>query len=347
MTGQVHLLAGESQFLSHLVPIWQALPEENRGGIYAGDDRPRRGPVCWEATQLSIEVERLPWPPTSPNDVTVVSAVGDLHRLLRWRPGARVAFAEHGCGMTYASAGPSFVGSAERPNVELIFVPSERLAELQHRATPGIAVVSLGDSPKLDQYRNGWWRTHWNSLGPEGRRIDQCPTICLTWHWDSPAFPETRSAFYWYRAHLPHLVASRPDLRFVAHAHPRVAGHVKSIVERSGIPFIIRFDEVINTADVLAVDNSSVLYEWASLDWPCVVMNCPRYRRDVLHGLRFWDHVPGPQVDDPHHLGDALDEALADAPPWPEKRRAAADYVYSLRDGRAAERAAQALLCLL
>lgn len=113
---------------------------------------------------------------------------------------------------------------------------------------------------------------------------------------------------------------------------------------RVGIEPVQRFDRILEQADVLAVDNSSVLYEFAATDRPVVAINAKSYRRDVHHGLRFWDHIPGVQCDSPADLPGAILTALDDAPEWQATRRAAMDVVFPIRDGRASERAASALL---
>ena len=85
------------------------------------------------------------------------------------------------------------------------------------------------------------------------------------------------------------------------------------------------------------------MFEAASVGIPVVAMNAPAYRRDVHHGLRFWDAVPGPQVDDTDQLlatiHGVLDDprtALTFAPP-------ALTAAYVARDGHAATRAASAV----
>ena len=51
------------------------------------------------------------------------------------------------------------------------------------------------------------------------------------------------------------------------------------------------FDEVMERSTLYICDNSSTLYEFASTGRPVVVLNAPWFRRDIEHGLRFWEHA--------------------------------------------------------
>jgi len=93
----------------------------------------------------------------------------------------------------------------------------------------------------------------------------------------------------------------------------------------------------------------STLFEFASAGEggdgrPVVVMNCPHYRKAVNHGLRWWEASGvGINVDDPADMVAAVRRALEDRPEQREKRRQAVDLCYAYADGRASERAGEAI----
>ena len=75
-----------------------------------------------------------------------------------------------------------------------------------------------------------------------------------------------------------------------------------------------------------------------------VVLNSPRYRRNIDHGLRFWEASGvGINVAVTDDLEDAVRLALTDPPEQRAAREAALDLVYAYRTGGAA-RAAAALV---
>jgi glycosyltransferase involved in cell wall biosynthesis len=103
-------------------------------------------------------------------------------------------------------------------------------------------------------------------------------------------------------------------------------------------------DRVLSEADLLVVDNSSCAFEMAAIGKPVVLLNLPSYRRDVEHGLRFWSHPPGIQVDHPSELADAICLALKDPPAHRAIRARAVAEAYAYVDGHASERAATAIM---
>jgi CDP-glycerol glycerophosphotransferase (TagB/SpsB family) len=107
---------------------------------------------------------------------------------------------------------------------------------------------------------------------------------------------------------------------------------------RAGINVVRDFADVCRQADLYITDNSSSLYEFAATGRPVVVLNAPWYRRDVHHGLRFWDAIPGPQVDHSRDLVPTVLKALETD--TTDLRESALAKVYAYRSG-AAERAAR------
>jgi CDP-glycerol glycerophosphotransferase (TagB/SpsB family) len=94
----------------------------------------------------------------------------------------------------------------------------------------------------------------------------------------------------------------------------------------------------------MVADATSAMYEFASLDRPVVTCNAPQYRRDVNFGTRFWEHIPGIQIDEPEELLDGVRLAIYDAPELQELRRSAVNAVYTYMDGKCAQRAAAAIV---
>lgn len=111
------------------------------------------------------------------------------------------------------------------------------------------------------------------------------------------------------------------------------------------IEFIPEFEDVVRRADIYVNDSSSTLYEFAATGRPVVTLNAPWYRRDVNHGLRFWEHADvGIQVDHPDDLETAILKTIAH--PDRAARDVAVEAVYP-HLGQSAARAATVLLNLL
>jgi glycosyltransferase involved in cell wall biosynthesis len=168
------------------------------------------------------------------------------------------------------------------------------------------------------------------------------PVVAVSFHWDGPAFPETKTSFPHFQPALP---ALKQSFKVIGHGHPRIMNYLAAEYRRLGIEVVRDFGDVLKRADVYCTDNSSTLFEFASTGRPVVVMNAPWYRRDVRHGLRFWDCADvGIQVDRPEDLVSAVVRALEDPSEQQVLRRAAVDKVYGVHDGTAAKHAAEAIL---
>ena len=306
---RVDFLSTEGHYNDHLQPIWDALPEEAKGNWFQHV------------------------PPSQPTgNVTLVCSVGNLNMLR----GAPAIYMEHGSGYSYVnSAGqrfhPSYAGSSDRRGVILFLNNHELTHKLNLDAHPNVPGVIIG-TPKLDAWADRKWE------------MPQNPIVTYSTHWNCKVVPETRSAHSEYRWAL------RPgtrDERFTwnGHAHPRAWPIVRPDYRRFEIPEIRHFSEVLDTASVYVADTTSTLYEFAYTGKPVVCMNASFYRRDVQHGMRFWDYVPGLQVDHWKELNGAIERALDGE--GEELRRRAVDVVYPIRDGSSARRAVEAILNVL
>lgn len=134
--------------------------------------------------------------------------------------------------------------------------------------------------------------------------------------------------------------------KVIGHGHPR-DDHAKKRWESMGVEWVATDDEVFRRASLLIADNTSLMYEFASLGRPVLALNAPWYRRDVEHGLRFWSHVPGMQIDTPERLWDLDLDAYVSSPEVEMLRERAAVEAYAHVDGHAAQRAASFIVDLL
>lgn len=306
--------ASERHFLDHLRPIWNALePHERATFETAGELRPHTHDLA---------------PGTSePADATLVASWGDLKRARTKTP---VIYMEHGAGQTYTGVDSgSYIGAHDRGGVIATLVPGRLALEQQHRAQPGIPTFAIG-CPKLDP---------WHRLVNEALEAPDPQLAAITWHWDCHIIPETRSAYLHYAPILGRLARHR---NILGHAHPRADKRMSRLCLRYNRPYTDRLDDVFREAQILIADNTSAIYEFASLGRPVIVLNAPWYRRDVEHGLRFWSHVPGIQVDEPQRLLDAIDRALHHDT-WAGWRAEITDAVYATTAGDATTRAVTAI----
>jgi len=306
---RVDALATASQYRDHILPVWDALPAEVRGNLFThgAPDRPT-------------------------GNITIVSASGDLRRLR----GSPSVYIEHGIGFSFVDRHgrrwhPSYTGHHDRPGVILFLNGNEQIHSLTRQSHPNVRGVLIG-SPKMDS----WVNVH--------EKNNDRPVVAYSTHWDCKVVPETRSAHPEFRWAL------RPGARnenwdWWGHAHPRAWGLVKNDYKRFGIPAVRSFYDVLAGSDVYVADATSTLYEFAYTGRPVVVVNASFYRRDVNHGLRFWDYVPGLQVDRWQDMNSVIAAALDGE--GEDLRARAVDFAYPLRDGKAAQRAADAICELL
>lgn len=317
-------------FVSHLAPIYLALPDEIRGPFYA------KGRAVPRARQLGIDVtEGLP---RRLEGIVMVASYED-HRAVGPQPTILV---NHGAGQRYsgdinAADHPAYSGGEGRERVALFLSPSEADAEICRRG--GARACAMG-VPYLDRYHSG----------PQRER-NSPPVVVISFHHDAHTCNETRSSYGHYREHLIELSRRKDELPFtlMAHAHPRWGPYIERFWKRLGVPFIQEFDDVLGMADCYVIDNSSSGPEIASIGTPIVWTSAPWYRPWVNHGGRFWEWTEGiPHIDEPEQLLPAIGCALADLPPHRTARERMVRSVYGdLCDGQATRRAVDAVVELV
>lgn len=301
--------ASEPQYLAHLLPVWDALEPEERGTLWVSRIVASRAPAHRTA-RSDVRVGR----PSSSGEVILVASYQDS-RSCRHRP--RV-YLEHGAGQTYrgdpkAAEHGSYSGGRDHEGTVLFLCPNEAVAS-RWRATYDNVAVEVVGSPIVE------------SRGDLAKQQGQRPVVAVSFHWDCRLCPESRWALPHFKAALPHL-AERFDV--IGHGHPRYHRFFERLWRELDIEHVTDFDEVARRADVYVCDNSSTMYEFAALDRPVVALNAPWYRRDVEHGLRFWNLVPGLQCDEPSDLAGVVRDALADPLRARESRRRAAAETYT------------------
>lgn len=317
-------LAFEPQFLQHLMPVWSRLPDHGR--LLVESSLAHLAPDAEPVDRRALNrAQPLP-PKADPADgpIALATSIGDIKmgRRLGYR---RFVFMEHGAGQAYEGVlSESYAGNKGREDVELFLCPNEYSAA-RFRATYPAARVEVVGSPRLDDLP----RRQIDPIAPD-------PTIALSFHWPAAVCPEADTALGTFFGVLPEL-AKR--FHVIGHAHPKGdwPTRMQRVYRRAGIEWVSDFDEICRRADLYVCDNSSTLFEFASTGRPVVVLNGRQYRRNVHHGLRFWDAASvGIQVDDPALLGDAIEEALRDEPDTRAAREAALSIVYAHRSGGAA-----------
>lgn len=301
---KIDLIASLPHYASHLLPIFQALPDDLRGEVH-----PPREPVQ---------------PPRAGGRAALVASWQDLKELRNQCP---IIYVEHGAGQSYGGdprsawqPGYSASGGGRHGETVIGYIsPNQTIADRWSK--PAVAV----GCPKLDR---------WVGVKPH---IEH--SICFVWHWDCVISPEAATAFWHYAGLLPQIVDRFEQQGFsvFGHAHPRWEGELHAPMVDAGMRVLATEAEVFAMCGMLAVDNSSLGAEFMALGRPIIWLNQPGYRYDIDHGGRFWDWTRGvTTIDTPEQL---LRHNLWDEE-WGDWHRHHADTVYTYRDGRSSERAA-------
>lgn len=304
-------------YVDHVRPIWLAIPPEHRGTFHVSH-------VAATAARglPGLQVGR----PTGNQRPTLTVSYGD-YRAAKSVGRDYIALGQHGAGQSYSIPHRAYPGGEGQGGVSLFLVPNEHAAARTRKAYPRARVELVG-CPKLDSL-------------PRKERSGE-PVVALSFHWDGPGIaPEMKSAWSWYQRALPD-VGKR--WKVLGHAHPRIVSKCGATYRRAGIEVVASFTDVLERADLYACDNSSSLFEFAATGRPVVVLNQPAFRRDVEHGLRFWEASGvGHNVSAPGDLASGIEYALGDPVEMQRERERALSLVYQPRTG-GADLAAAALV---
>lgn len=306
---KIHALARAEYLMSHIDPIRDHLPDELRGERLVDINRSYGHVKHWGS-----------------DDIVMVAGYIDIAAAF----GRRVVYVEHGAGQSYVGARPNaanyYHGGQHPENVVAYIGPRQEVIDAWGR--PGFAA----GSPVCDPYE----------LSPSG---EDMPVAAITFHWNGAppnmvGVPEAGSAFEHYVADMPHIVSAlrAEGWQVIGHGHPRRVD-LQGFWERHGVEWVPDADEVRETASLLIADNTSLMFEMLYLFRDVIALNCPEYRRDVEHGLRFWEmaHLME-QVDSAVELIDKIPH-LDELATWHE---GIARHVYGKThsDGRDGQRAA-------
>ncbi len=312
---KIDVVASEPHYLRHMLPIWDALPNELRGIVHK---LPEDGVVTRPAM----------------GHIAMVAAWQDVAPL---RGQCRQIYVEHGAGQTYVGRehDPSYSGSGGTRHQGVIgyICPSQTVAD--RWVKPSVAV----GCPKMDHL-----------IGMLPPLTDE-PTVCFAWHWPCKMVPEADTAWAHYEEDFEEIVLRfrAQGFRVVAHEHPKWRGEMNRRMRGFDVEILEWDEQVFEQANILIVDNSSLATEMMLLGRPVVFLNAPWYRRDVEHGGRFWDWTKWhPTVDGPEEL--VFLNLWDHVPPGPclsVAIRETVDEVYAYSDGKSSQRAADFIVDLI
>jgi hypothetical protein len=318
MTDRIDLFATYPHYLDHLLPVFDALPDDRKGNVYVPSDlRPRpRG-----------ERIRFGTPPSSDAPL-IVAGFQDL----RYAHRSKVLL-NHGAGQRYANVdSPSYAGGPGREQVGLFLEPNRASADANLARYPTARAAVVG-CPLLD----GWTKIPAPGDG----------TIGVAFHWpchlvtvDDENVPESGWAWLSWRDTIAELAKVRHVL---GHGHPRARRHLEAWWAELGVEAVWSPTELLARCDTVVIDNSSFAYEAAACGRGVVLLDDASWRPEVEHGLRFWRDIPGSHLMPSAALKGLLHEI--DNVDWhAQHRQKVVERVYGPVDGHASERAAQAIL---
>ena len=309
---RVDFFASEPHFFDHMAPIWEKLNDEYKGTFLVTQE-------IIDMCAKRIPEVRLGLPT---ENICLVASFGDYSRSK-----GQVIFMEHGIGHTYSVDDHSSYAGGKGKDRVVLFLNQHHITDKKNKKTYPKTKHEIIGTPKMDEY---------------GTKEIKGRTVCISFHWNCAIVPETRTTLPHYEKVFKTLAKSN-DYTLVVHAHPREYGNWQKSVQRYfrgyDIRFITDFRQVLDEADIYINDNSSTMYEFMLTGKPVIVLNAPWYRKEINTGIRFWDFIPGIQVDNPEDLDGAIKRTLDNPNEFKETREVIAKELYP-HHRQAAQRAA-------
>jgi hypothetical protein len=300
-------LARRPYYISHLAPIWNALPVSERGIFYLMTDCQAHAMKVLKNPSLQVYQDEG----DCGEQPILTAAYGDAVRAADFahRP---VILMEHGIGLTFGKAAYAD-GEGQREKFAMMPVQSRYVLkkvrpELAHIPHPIIGI------PKLDKWADELLKPH---------PMPNKPVIGIAFHHgDKNSRPaEVGSAWEHYVEALPEL-AKRYKL--IVHNHPMAGPTLMDIYRNLGLEYVDDFEDVMKQADIYLNDCSSTMYEFLVTGKPVIILNAPWFDRKSNWGIRFWDYANvGIQVDDPYYLVDAIEKTIENPDEYSMKRERA------------------------
>jgi len=300
---QIDFFARWPHFFDHMAPIYHEL------GDLAGEFfvSPPMAEYVWQnGIKPSVLKPRmmgndLDVAPIGTNPLLTAS-VGDLQMAYAAQINRKFVLMEHGPGITFP-VNSSYAGNfGYRRKASLFLAPNDLVYKKTYASMPEAHQLVIG-TPMLDP---------WYGKFKEEKVLPIKPTVAIAFHWDgSKVSPEAGNTFRHYQSIIPKLAAC-PDFKLIAHGHPRNLKEYLGYYESLGIEVVSDFREVMNRANLLINDCSSIAYMFLVTGWPVILLNAPWFRKNVNFGLRFWDYTDvGEQVEHPDELFNAISRAFS------------------------------------
>jgi hypothetical protein len=302
MNNRIDFLASQPHYLDHLAPVWKALRPVLRGTFYVPETLNEYAQAVLQRDQSLFCYNERTFGPFVDHHPVLVAGYGDMMAAHRQNEHKRILMMEHGTGHSFGTAAyPN--GPGKRDWVSM-FLPPNQYTLHKIKAVRNTRCEVIG-TPKLDRVVR-----ELNPYGYIQNHHELNPIIAVGFHWGSKNNrpPESGTAFDHYKDILPEL---SNQYRLLGYGHPLADEKYRQFFLEHNIEYASNLWEVFQRAAVCVNDLSSAMYEFLVTGKPVIVLNAPWFRRDVQHGIRFWDYSDiGINVEQSSELVPAIQKTL-------------------------------------